>query len=367
MNHARLYDIMAGKDRGVLGHAAALGLSAMEPGYRLAVALRNRLFDLGLRKPVQLPRPTVSVGNLTTGGTGKTPMVIELARRLAEQGSRPAVLLRGYMADQNGSPSDEALELARELGSSVPVQPDPDRAAAAGRVVDKHPAVTVFLLDDGFQHRQVHRDLDIVLIDATRPLGFGRLLPRGLLREPAGNLRRADAVIVTRCDLVTPAVLADLDQRIKDLTGQPPTAHTACRWSGFRGPAGDLPADHLRTLHVVGISAIGNPQAFKQMLNASAGRVLQSHTFDDHHAYSSKEVQGLLADAQRLGAQAVVTTEKDWVKWQPLLESLNPSDRAHRPPILRPVLGAEFLDGAGAIDRMLRELTQRAGGHPRVL
>ncbi len=355
MNHARLYDIMAGLDRSLSGHAARLGLCIMEPGYRLAIALRNKTFDLGLRKPTRLPRPTISVGNLTTGGTGKTPMVIELVKQLTEQGSRPAVLLRGYMADQAATHSDEAQELARELGSSVPVEPNPNRAQAANRVIQQHPTTSVFLLDDGFQHRQAHRDLDIVLIDATRPLGFGRLLPRGLMREPLANLRRADAIIITRCDLVAPDVLTSLDQKIKHLTGQPPTAHTAYRWSGFTDPDSNLPQNHLSNLKVVGVSAIGNPAAFDQMLNHAAAEVLFSHTFDDHHAYTAQEIQNLLADARQRGAQAVVTTEKDWVKWHTLLQAIGNNPTAL--PILRPILGVEFLDGAEAIDRMLKQAT----------
>lgn len=353
MKHARLYDIMAGDDRSVLGHAARLGLSGMEPGYRLAISLRNRLFDLGLRKPLRLPRPTISVGNLTTGGTGKTPMVIELVKRLTEQGSRPAVLLRGYMAKGDSTPSDEAAQLKSELGSSVPVEPDPNRAEAADRVIRKHPTTSVFLLDDGFQHRQVHRDLDIVLIDATRPFGFGRLLPRGLMREPLRNLRRADAVIITRCDLVTTDTLADLDRRIQTLTGQPVIAHAVYHWTGFRSDDNSLPGDHLKAMKTIGVSAIGNPKAFQDMLNEASGEVLTCHSFDDHHAYQPDEIRGLLADAKQRGAQAVVTTEKDWVKWRPILQD----DGVDPPPlpILRPVLGVVFIDGDQAISRMLRQ------------
>ncbi|MEZ6191533.1 MAG: tetraacyldisaccharide 4'-kinase [Phycisphaerales bacterium] len=236
MNHARLYDIMSGNAPGPAAAATRLGLSALAPAYRLAVALRNKQFDAGLRKPAKLPRPVISVGNLTTGGTGKTPMVIELARRLLNQNHKPAILLRGYMKEGATASSDEAVELQRELGSAVPVMPNPDRTEGARQVLEKHPEVTVFILDDGFQHRQVHRDLDLVLIDATRPFGFNHLLPRGLLREPARNLRRAHAVILTRCDLITPSELAALDRQIESLTGKPPTAHAATPWSGVPPP-----------------------------------------------------------------------------------------------------------------------------------
>ncbi len=367
MNHARLYNIMAGKDRTASAHAARLGLRILQPAYRLAIALRNKSFDLALRKPIRLPRPTISVGNLTTGGTGKTPMVIQLAKQLAEQGSHPAVLLRGYMPNQTQTPSDEAQELACELGSSTPVQPNPNRAAAADHVLKNHPDTDIFLLDDAFQHRQVHRDLDIVLIDATRPFGFNHLLPRGLLREPPQNLRRAHAIIITRCDLVPPQTLADLDQQIQSLTGQPPTAHAAYQWTAFRSndhhlPGDRFPGDHLKNLKTVGISAIGNPKAFEDMLNQASQEVLTCHTFDDHHAYQPDEVRNLLTDAQQRGAQALVLTEKDWVKFQPILQNLKTDPTT--PQILRPVLGIDFLDGAEKITQMLQQTTKTTSTQP---
>jgi tetraacyldisaccharide 4'-kinase len=354
MNHARLYDIMSDNAHDPAAAATRLGLSAFAPAYRLAVALRNKQFDAGLRKPAKLPRPVISVGNLTTGGTGKTPKVIELARRLLNQNQKPAVLLRGYMKEGATASSDEAVELQRELGSAVAVMPNPDRAEGARQVLEKHPDVTVFLLDDGFQHRQVHRDLDIVLIDATRPFGFERLLPRGLLREPAKNLRRAHAVILTRCDLVPPAELAALDRRIESLTGKPPTAHAAQYWSGYRKTVSDtvLPADHLKNLKVTAATAIGNPTAFNRMLQAVAGELLHTHTFDDHHAYTLEEVQHLLADAKQRGVDAVVVTEKDWVKWRGLMAKLDVSKDT--PPIIRPVLGVRFTTGEANIQPLLK-------------
>jgi tetraacyldisaccharide 4'-kinase len=355
MNHAQIYDIMSGKAHGFTATVARLGLSAAAPGYRLVIAARNRLFDMGLRKTVKLDRPVISVGNLTTGGTGKTPMVIELSRRLIAQNQRPAVLLRGYMAGADG-PSDEAVELVRELGSAVPVEANPDRAQGARRVLAEHPETTVFLLDDGFQHRRVERDLDIVLIDATRPFGFGRLLPRGLLREPTQNLRRADTVILTRCDLVTQEDLTDLDQQIQALTGRPPTAHTAQHWSGFRTNTTDKPVDYLESFKVVGACAIGNPAAFTRMLEAAAGEVLAVHQFDDHHAYQKDEVRDLLIAAGKQGADAVVVTEKDWVKWRGLVSGLDVQGTL--PPVLRPILGVRFLDGAEAVESLLKQALQ---------
>lgn len=352
MNHARLYDIMSGDDRGLSAGAARLGLNVLEPGYRLAIALRNRQFDLGWRKPARLPRPVISAGNITTGGTGKTPMVIELARRLLEQGSRPAVLMRGYMAGQDGASSDEAMEIANELGSAVPVEPNPSRVEGAKRVLDKHPETGVFLLDDGFQHRQVHRDLDIVLVDATRPFGFNRLLPRGLLREPAKNLARADTVIVTRSDLVSNEAMTEIDRIIESHTGRPPAAHAVSRWAGFRSADGELPEDYLKDRRVVGVCAIGNPDAFENMLRSTSGDVLCFTAYDDHHVYDAGEITRCLRDTQALEADAVVVTEKDWVKWAPLLA--NTETRDGLPPVIRPVLNIGIRDGSEQVDRLLK-------------
>ncbi len=363
----RLFEVMGGQNKCFSSRLARIGLSLMKPGYGLVVSIRNKMFDLGVRKPVRLPRPTISVGNLTTGGTGKTPMVIELAKRLIEQGSRPAVLLRGYRAQggsgdhPEGNPggSDEAMMLAGELGSSAPVEPDPNRAAAARRVIEKHPATDVFLLDDGFQHRQAHRDLDLVLIDATRPFGFGHLLPRGLLRESVKNLRRADAVIVTRCGMVDEKVLRELDSRITRLFGEPPIAHTAERWVGFRENDAVLPADHLRNIKVASASAIGNPKAFWAMSRSAAKEVVECYHFDDHHRYTLPDVVAVLDGAKWMRASAVVITEKDWVKWEPLLNEMErmPRDKDTGADIriLRPILGIEFLDGGGELDRLLEQ------------
>lgn len=376
MNQHQLQTIMSGEDRSVRGALSRLGLTGLEPGYRLAVGLRNRLFDAGLRKAARLLRPTISIGNITAGGTGKTPLVIALAKCLLDAGSPPAVLLRGYRPGagsrwpapaagagsggrgrgpgrdrgRSASGPDEAAELRDHLGSRVPVEPDPDRRAAARRVLVSQPDTAAFLLDDGFQHRQVHRDLDLVLIDATRPFGFGRILPRGLLREPVGNLRRADAVIVTRADQVDSDALGGLDDRIADLTGQPPIAHMAHRWTVLRDRDQQRPIDDLRHLKVVGACGIGNPGAFGLMLSRAAGEVLHLTVFDDHHAYTPAEVQDLLRRAQHDGADALMTTEKDWAKWRTLL-----GDQRFSVPVLRPVLTLEYLDGGDAVEALLHK------------
>lgn len=356
MDHDRLYRVMSGEDRSLSASFLRGATAAGEPLYRLGTTVRNGMFNCGLRNPTRLTRPTISVGNITTGGTGKTPVVTWLARRITDMGWNPAILLRGHLSgcvmyrldpDYKGPPpprypeSDEALEYGERLGDDFPVFADPDRVRSADYAMYNRPEVDVFLLDDGFQHRQVARDLNLVLIDATRPFGFGHVLPRGLLREPVENLKRADAVIVTRADQVPPEALSDVDRQIERYAGQPPIAHTAHRWEN---------ADELAGKAVLGVCGIGNPEAFFNTLESHAGSIVDRVALDDHHAYAPEELRDLLERAEREKADAVVTTEKDYVKWEPRLEKLDSPV-----PIIRPQLAIDFLDGAKALDALVCE------------
>jgi len=340
MNVTGLIPVLDGSDRSLRAAMLRRALALAEPGYRLGVARRNRAFDTGKRRPVHLGRPTISVGNLTTGGTGKTPFVIDLARRL----ELPGVLLRGYHG------GDETQELRDALGECGDVEANPDRAAGAKALLARSPQTSVFLLDDGFQHRQAHRDLDLVLIDATRPFGFGRLLPRGLLREPMANLKRADAVIVTRADRVSEDALHDLDDRIADLAGSPPLAHVAHRWTELRSDTSNVTLDQLAGLRVVGVCGIGNPEPFERTLQQHAGRVQGMALFADHHHYTRAQLDDIMARGKKDFADVVVTTEKDYVKWKPLLAGTTPAL-----PVLRPVLTLAYLDGEEALDALVRK------------
>ena len=356
MKQPRLFSIMSGTDRSVAGNLVRLGLGCIEPAYRTSVEVRNMLFNYGLRSSHKLGRPTISVGNLVTGGTGKTPVVIELARRFEAMNIRAAVLLRGYRTGPSGS--DEALELAEELGPKVPIEANPDRVAGSRHVIAAHPDVEVFLLDDGFQHRQVHRDLDLVLIDAHRPFGFDRVLPRGLLREPAANLSRADAVIVTRADRVPPNDLAHVDQAIAHLTGQLPLAHAAHRWLGYRDHNDQHHrSDVLRQARVLGVCGLAQPDTFEQTLREEVQMVKRSIVLADHHQYTRDQVWRILEEAHAIGCDAAVTSEKDWVKWRSFLK------QGSLPlPVFRPVLRLVLLDGQDALDALLRQCVRQRNG-----
>ncbi len=218
LDHPWATRVLSGEERG-LGAASLRALTAIaEPFYSLAMMGRNLVYDRGLLKIHPLPRPTISIGNLTTGGTGKTPVVRWLSEHLIARGLRPAVLLRGYRDDKTGG-SDEANLLAEALGDRGIVVADRNRDAGARLAMAGAQPPDVFLLDDAFQHRRVARDFDLVLIDATQPFGYGHVLPRGLMREPLRGLRRADAIVITRSDQISAqqldALQADLRQTCK--------------------------------------------------------------------------------------------------------------------------------------------------------
>jgi len=314
---ARWLGIVSGEARGLGPTLARAGLALLAGGYRAGLAaddLRRRLPGAVRRAPC----PVVSVGNLTVGGTGKTPMVAYLANLVVGEGYCPLIVSRGYGAEA-GAVNEEARELADRC-PDVPHVQDPDRLRAIRAHAATHPC-DVAILDDGFQHRRLARDLDIVLLDALRPFGYGHLLPRGLLREPPSALRRADVVVVTRADLADPAALA----RVKESAARYAAPGTPVLTAAHR-PAGLVfadgsrePAEWLAGRSVAAACAIGNPGALGRTLERLGARLVRLAAFRDHHAYTAEDLSRLSDAAREAGAVALVTTGKDFVKWRPLL------------------------------------------------
>jgi len=349
MQPERIHRVLGGRDR---DPSAALlrGLTALaEPAYTAAVTLRNRRYDRQKHAEVTLGKPVISIGNLTTGGTGKTPLVIDLARWLRQEGIHPAVLLRGYKSNEHGS--DEQAELQHALGKHVPVVANADRAVAAEQAFERRPDLDVFLLDDGFQHRKVHRDLDLVLLDAREPFGYGRVLPRGLLREPLHHLSRADAVLVTRCDRASLDELEGLDRTVARLTGRPPLAHIEHAWAGVTDQTGlHLGLDALAGETVVAAAGVGQPAAFFEMVDEHAGRLAKTFAYPDHHDFIEDDLRQVFREARSLKAGAVVVTEKDWVKWAAVLGTFEPPIT-----VLRPRLTLRWRHGIEPVQRLVRD------------
>lgn len=291
---------------------ARAGLRAASIFYGLAVAVRNAAYDRGWKRATRVDACVISVGNLTVGGTGKTPAVRYLAAWLAERGYRCVLLSRGYGRDTDSSLNDEARELARRL-PDIPHLQGRDRAALARQAIVQCGA-QVLVLDDGFQHRRLARDVDVVLIDALQPWGGGHLLPRGKLREPPRSLARATAVIVTRGDALAPdaraQLLADIDRWHPDI----PVAVVRERPTEWVDQEGATIALDALPGPWQPFCGIGNPRAFVRTLEGLGKPLLPTIIFPDHHAYTASDWDRIAAMAGTRGAAALVCTEKDLVK-----------------------------------------------------
>jgi len=313
-----------------------------------AARLRGFLYARRLLRIRRLDTPVVSVGNLSSGGTGKTPAVVWIARVLIAAQGRPGILSRGYRR-RAGESSDEARLLARLL-PGVPHVENPDRVAGGSRLEEL--GVDAILLDDGFQHRALARDLDIVLVDATRPWGLPpppgggapvcALLPRGLLREPPRALARADALVLTRCEAVPGEVLGALRRELEELAPGRPLALARHAPSGLRTLGGEArELAELRGREVDLVSGIGNPEAFQATVAELGAEVAAHRVFDDHHHFQPGDFEGL-------GTRACLVTAKDAVK----LEGIAPPETL--------VLDVElaFLEGEDALRELLAGLPE---------
>jgi tetraacyldisaccharide 4'-kinase len=281
--------------------------------YGAATAVRNWTFDAGLRRVHRLSVPVVSVGNLTVGGTGKTPTVAWLCALARARGRRPGVLARGYGRSTGEPLNDEGTMLQRRLPDLLQQQ-DPDRVAAGERLVAQ--GADWIVLDDGLQHRRLHRDLDVVCLDATLPFGNGQCLPAGDLREFRSGLRRAGIVLLTRAAALTAEQRRARVDRIRQLAHRDVPVH-ACEHApaalvhvGAAGGEVAEPLDALRERPVVLLSAIARPGAFRASVEALGARVVGEARYRDHHRFTAAEVDAAARDAQSAGAW-LVTTEKD--------------------------------------------------------
>ena len=300
-------------------------LSALSFPYGSAVRLRNRLYDTGLLPQHRLPCRVVSIGNVTVGGTGKTPFAVFLAGVLKKNGFRPCVLSRGYgsakttpvgivsdgerIGARYPEAGDEPLLIARSL-SGIPVITGADRVRTGREALNRFGA-DVLVLDDAFQHRRLHRDADIVLVDAARPFGNGFLLPRGPLREPADALQRADMIV--RIGPAGQGASTDLTAAFGNRPAEV--------FSGSREPkdlrCGDgssVSLEWLREKNIAAFAGIARPDGFRGTLERLQARVTSFLAFPDHHPYRDGDIARIRKEAAEAGAEAIVTTEKDGVR-----------------------------------------------------
>lgn len=316
---AYLQRVWRGERRGLLavGLRGTLRLPALV--FSATVRARNAAFDRGWLPVHGVDAPVICVGNLTVGGTGKTPMVSRLVGHFRESGARVAVLCRGY-GERAARPNDEALEL-RAAHPGLDVRLGADRVATARSAVSS--GAEVLLLDDGFQHRGLARDLDVVLLDASQPACAYHPLPRGMLREPWSGIRRAGVVVLTRVDLADRDRIAWLSSRVERHAPDALVVEAVHRITRVTPLGADRDATPPGPVHLV--CALGNPAAFEAGVRDRGLSVAGATVFADHHRYTRADVEATARAARDAGARSLVTTAKDAVK----LESLDPRD----PPV----------------------------------
>ncbi len=345
-NSTQFRDLISGRQRGIWPACLRGVLLLIEWPYRWVMECRNRRYDQGRSKIHAMEVPVISVGNLTLGGTGKTPLVEWLTQFLTDQDLRVAIVSRGYGADL-GQKNDEAQELELAL-PTVPHIQNRDRVAGSRQAIGEEKA-QVIVLDDGFQHRRLGRDLDITLLDATEPWGFNHVFPRGTLREPPAGLARCQVVMLSRASMLEPAARHAIQQQAASL------APTALWCEVDHGPeklinseGQEMPLAALSGKRIAAFCGIGNPEGFRYTLDSFSEELVRWREFPDHHAYTQQDTVSLSNWAQ--GANLVICTRKDLVK-------LRRSDLGGI-PLWALSIRLAFLDGEELFKTVLRQVTQ---------
>ena len=349
INATSFHDIVSGRRRDLIAIAIRCVFGVAEIPYRVVVAVRNRKFDHEESSVTRVDVPVISVGNLTLGGTGKTPVVAWLARWFREREIRVSIVSRGY-GSKDGKPNDEARELEVRL-PDVPHLQNPDRIAAATVAIDEL-ETQLILLDDGFQHRRLHRDLNILLVDANEPFGHGHVFPRGTLREPLQSANRADVILITKSEAISNERLSEIETAFRAIA--PHAAYLRLKQlpsklittSGFP----ESPA-LLHGKRVFGFCAIGNPESFRTTLQNMAIDLVSFRVFPDHHEFTRSDIQSIGKELIDAGTDLCICTHKDLVK-------LN-VDRLGSVPLYALQIELDVMAGKEQLEKKLQEVVDR--------
>ncbi len=337
-----MFRVISG-ERGGAVSAARAGLIPVSWIYGSVVKLRNVLYDSGFLFSRRAPVPVISVGNLSVGGTGKTPAAAMIAKMLASMGRKPGIASRGY-GSAGGCLNDENLMLSEAL-RGIPLAQDADRHATVVALAGRCGADCA-VLDDGFQHRRLRRDLDVLVIDAASSEHSLRMLPAGSMREPMESVARASLVIVAHADWAGSDAVEMLKERIRGFGFGGPVLTSAVAATGVLGPGGRSPAWFSdRRIHLV--SGIGNPGYFRRTAEGLNAVITGESIFPDHHAYSAAEIARVSDLASFESADAVLATSKDWVKIRDLVPD--------RPPPFNAIeIEMNILDGRDTLIEKLK-------------
>ncbi|MEL6797357.1 MAG: tetraacyldisaccharide 4'-kinase [Planctomycetota bacterium] len=314
--------------------------------YASQIGKRNARFDRG-EGVVTFDRPVISVGNLSVGGTGKTPMVRRIVKLVRDAGHDPCIAMRGYGSSRrDDGRSDEADEYAAAF-EDLPIVAQPNRTEGLINLfgTERGERVDTIVLDDGFQHRRIARHLDIVLIDATRSPLSDNLLPLGRLREPLDSLARAQAVVITHTERASDVAVNDITRASLAANADLLIATSQHAWTGIDIVDVEHPLPWLAGKTVLPVCAIGNPNAFIESVRAKVGRALDPIVLRDHDPYAAATVRRIIREAAH--ADAIVTTAKDWAK----LRGEDPS--AWPCPVAVPKLQMQLVTQADAFDRLV--------------
>jgi tetraacyldisaccharide 4'-kinase len=362
MNQQNYKKIISGQSKGFTAGTLRLLLYITSFFYAAAIVLRNFFYDAGIFKIHRVNAVVISIGNITTGGTGKTPLVIWLCDFLRRQNISVAVLTRGYKTQNTGcriqntehrTQTDEPAVIAKSCqGAAVII--NPDRLTGAREAIERFGA-KVLILDDGFQHRRLFRNLDIVAIDATSPFGFGRMLPAGLLREPIGSLKRANAAIITRSDLTIGKEVGEIQNKLLKINPNLLIAkamHEPAEIKYFEGMEESI--DCLRGKRVFAFCGIGNPDSFFQMLKKIGAVVVGQQIYDDHCHYREDDISYLCQKAGQLNSELVMTTQKDWARIKDLQQFIFNYSAV---PFAYLRIEIKIIEGEDKLRRLIKEAT----------
>jgi tetraacyldisaccharide 4'-kinase len=312
LDENRFRKLISGQSSSFASKALLFLLSFAAFIYSIIIAARNFLYSKRWLKVSNVDAAVISVGNITAGGTGKTPLVIWTAKLLEGKNIPAAILTRGYKTKKEKF-SDEPAILAKSCPQSTVII-NQNRVAAATKAIHNHGAKAL-ILDDGFQHRRLGRDVDIVTIDAMQPFGHRKLLPAGLLREPLSALNRAHAVVITRANQVSQSQLTQLLASLKDINPDMIIAtaihEPVCANSMHEK---QIELKQMEYKKVFAFCGIGNPDAFFSTIEELKINITGSKVYNDHHRYTAQDIADIYCQARNLGADMILSTQKDWTK-----------------------------------------------------
>lgn len=351
MNQNSYNKLISGQTRGFFAGLIYAFFIAVSKIYSAIIRLRNYFYDKHIFAIHHAEAVVISIGNITAGGTGKTPLVAWLCNQIKTDSKqktkdyRLAILTRGYKTTQNQI--DEPAVLAENC-PNVNVVINPDRVIGASEAIGKYSS-NVLIMDDGFQHRRLARNLDIVAIDATCPFGYGRIIPAGFLREPVSSLKRADVIVITRCDQVAEEKLKEIEKNLRNIKSELPIArsiHQAVHIKTIDNK--QITLDEFKNRKVFAFCGIGNPDSFIKTLKNMNYDVAGTKIYDDHYNYTDNSLADLARESQKLSAEIMLTTQKDFTKIRLL-------DSAKNLPLAYLAIEIKFLSGRDRLRCLIEE------------